>query len=340
MADNRKKTAILVAGMHRSGTSALAQALGLAGCDLPRSLMSSCLRTGEHRIRGHSESWTISQLNAEILSSAKHQGYESINHAIDASVLTRQFNERAVTALRDEFADSHLFVLKDPRLCLLLKFWVNAVAEFGARPVVICPVRNPLEVAYSLKLRSATDHRTLNNLTFLWLRYVLDAEAYSRFVPRTFTRYSDLLEDPLTLLDKAAVALDVSLPRVSVLEAQNDIRAALSSSYRHHSVTKETLRSDPRCSRSTRQVYEILDRWVDTEIHPADTAELNRVKAIVDDATSSLVNLIAREKENGRENIAKFRNSRSWRVTAPLRVVSRAWKTIISLRFIKFLTKV
>ena len=33
-----KKTAILVAGMHRSGTSALARTLSLLGCDLPKTL--------------------------------------------------------------------------------------------------------------------------------------------------------------------------------------------------------------------------------------------------------------------------------------------------------------
>ena len=322
MAGNQQKTAVLVAGMHRSGTSALAHALGLAGCDLPKSLMKPCLSTGERSIRGHSESWRITRLNAEILSSAGHQGFESIDHAIDASLLTRQFRERAVTMLRDEFSDSHLFVLKDPRLCLLLKFWVNAVTEFGARSVVICPIRNPLEVAYSLKSRSTSDSRTLNYLTFLWLRYVMDAEAYSRSIPRTFTRYSELLEDPLTLLNKAAVALELSLPRISVLKAQNDIRASLSLSYRHHSVTKETLGSDPRCASSTRQVYEILDRWVDSEICPADTTELNRFKALTDDATSALADLVASEEAN----IAKIRNSTSWRVTGPLRVVGRVWK--------------
>ena len=225
MAGNRQKTAVLVAGMHRSGTSALAHALGLAGCDLPKTLMKHRLGTGERSIRGHSESWSITRLNMEFLSSAKHQGFECIDHAIDASELTQQFHDRAVKMLHDEFADSHLFVMKDPRLCLLLKFWVNAVTEFGARPVVICPIRNPLEVAYSLKSRTASDLRTLNYLTFLWLRYVLDAEVNSRSIPRTFTRYSDLLEDPLTLLDKAAVALDVSLPRISMLWRRRTISA-------------------------------------------------------------------------------------------------------------------
>ena len=132
MAVDKQKTAVLVAGMHRSRTSALAHALGLAGCDLPKSLMKPRLSAGERNIRGHSESWRITRLTSEILSSANHQEFESIDDSIDASVLNRQFHERAVTALREEFADSQLFVLKDPRLCLLLKFWINAVTEFGA----------------------------------------------------------------------------------------------------------------------------------------------------------------------------------------------------------------
>ena len=213
MPDNQQRTAVLIAGMHRSGTSALAHTLGLAGCDLPKTLMEPRLNTSERSLKGHSESWPITLLNVEILSSVNHHGFEEVNLHFGNSNLDTQFSERAVMALQSEFSDSDLFVLKDPRLCLLMQFWIDAVRAFGARAVVICPIRNPLEVISSLKARSKTDRRSHKFLLLHWLRYVLSAEASSRNIPRTFTRYNDLLDNPLTVLWESADALDVTWPR-------------------------------------------------------------------------------------------------------------------------------
>ena len=168
MVDNRERTAVLVAGMHRSGTSALAHALGLAGCDLPKTLMRQ--NDMEGRRKGYSESWVITRLNMEILSAIDHCGFEEA--AVSPVEANSPFRERALAALRDEFGDSPLFVLKDPQLCLLLRFWIDAVETFGARPVVNCPFRNPLEVVRSLKSRDRNDGRSIDYILLLWLRHV------------------------------------------------------------------------------------------------------------------------------------------------------------------------
>ena len=312
MANNREKTAVLVAGMHRSGTSALAHALGLAGCDMPESLMRQ--NDMEGRKRGYSESRVITPLNREILSAINHCGFEEAVVSFSAAGPESLFRERAQAALRDEFGDSRLFVLKDPRLCLILRFWIDAAEEFGARPVVICPIRNPFEVARSLKSRSRNDVSSFEYLLLRWVRHVLDAEAASRNVPRAFTRYGDLLKDPLTVLGQAAVALDISWPKMSSPKTGEEILEFLSPAHRHHELTRDELRSDPQRTQSVRRVFEILDRWADCDVHPADMPELDRTKAIVDEVTATLAaRFIATE--------TLFRNSWSWRITAPLRAV-------------------
>jgi len=60
-----RKVAILVAGMHRSGTSALARTLSLLGCDLPKTLMPA---SGGNEA-GYWESQAIANLNDELLES-------------------------------------------------------------------------------------------------------------------------------------------------------------------------------------------------------------------------------------------------------------------------------
>ena len=242
----------------------------------------------EGRRNGYSESWVITRLNMEILSFVNHRGFEEAAIPFPVPGSESPFRERALTALRDEFGDSRLFVLKDARVCLLLRFWLDAVETFGARPVVICPIRNPLEVARSIKSRDKGDARFLMHLLLRWLRYALDAEAASRHVPRAFTRYEDLVEDPSAVLGQAAAALDVSWPKMSSPKTGEEIRAFLSPAHRHHEFTHDDLRSAPRCSQSVRRVFDILDRWADGDVRTEDTSELDRIKAIVDDVTAVL----------------------------------------------------
>ena len=325
MPDNQQRTAVLIAGMHRSGTSALAHTLGLAGCDLPKTLMEPRLNTSERSLKGHSESRPITLLNVEILSSVNHHGFEEVNLHFGNSDLDTQFSERAVMALQSEFSDSDLFVLKDPRLCLLMQFWIDAVTAFGARAVVICPIRNPLEVISSLKARSKNDRRSHKYLLLLWLRYVLTAEASSRNIPRTFTRYNDLRDNPLTVLRESADALDVSWPRISSPTVEKDICHSLSPTYRHYRATQEDLCTDAQCRQSIKLVFDIFNRWTQGDVRPSDAAELDRVKEIVDEVTSALVDVVSDRDAK----IRAIRNTLSWRLTAPLRSAKALQKRIM-----------
>lgn len=60
------RTAYLVLGMHRSGTSALANLLALAGADLPREVMPA----DAHNARGYFEPWRIAVFNDRRLAAA------------------------------------------------------------------------------------------------------------------------------------------------------------------------------------------------------------------------------------------------------------------------------
>src|ERR1700750_2929735 len=53
------RTAYLVLGMHRSGTSAVTQVLALAGASLPENVMAG----DEHNAKGYFEPWKIAMFN-------------------------------------------------------------------------------------------------------------------------------------------------------------------------------------------------------------------------------------------------------------------------------------
>src|SRR5206468_3279043 len=104
---------VLVLGMHRSGTSALARVLNLLGCDLPQTLMGP----GKSNEAGHWESQAIANFNDRLLESAgtSWDDWQAINPGWLSSLKAVQFREEARGLLEQEFGASHLFVLKDPR---------------------------------------------------------------------------------------------------------------------------------------------------------------------------------------------------------------------------------
>ena len=145
MSRQDKRVAILVAGMHRSGTSLVTRLLNLMGCDLPATLMRPVPGNNE---TGFLESQPVADMNDEILASAGSawDDWRAFDSDWYRSPVAGQFRERAQAVLREQFGDSRLFVLKDPRICRLMPFWIEAINAVGAEPLVVSPIRNPLSL--------------------------------------------------------------------------------------------------------------------------------------------------------------------------------------------------
>ena len=169
--------AIVVAGMHRSGTSAFTRVLSLLGLELPRTLYPP--RSGNPLGFWESEPIVAAQdAFLETLGSTFRDTSAWPESAL-ASPAARAFQSQLVELLRSEYGDAPQFVLKDPRICRLMPLWLGALEEIGATPHIVLPLRNPLEVAASLRGRDEKTDLTARSL-LMWLRYVLDGERYSR----------------------------------------------------------------------------------------------------------------------------------------------------------------
>ena len=103
-----------------------------------------------------------------------------------------EFRDQAADFLQEEYGHTHLAVIKDPRMCRIVPFWLEVLGAWGAKPVAILPIRNPLEVAASLKLRNGI---TPGHSCLLWLRHVLEAERETRMIQRSIVTYEGLLAD-------------------------------------------------------------------------------------------------------------------------------------------------
>lgn len=201
-----KRTCILVLGMHRSGTSAITGTLvklGVAGPNTP-------YLNGPDNPRGHWESVPMIAFHDRLLAAAG-TSWNDI-HPIDQAWFTtdtaKPFYDEAKLLLAQEFSDFPLFVFKDPRICRFLPFWQEIMDRENIEIKVIIPIRNPVEVALSLRNR---DRFSITRGLMLWLCHVLEAEAATRFRQRVIIDWSNFNKDWRFEIARACGRLDITL---------------------------------------------------------------------------------------------------------------------------------
>lgn len=281
-----QRTAVVILGMHRSGTSALTKMVSLLGCDLPKTIMDAS-PTNE---TGHWESNRIMELNDRLLESAgtSWNDWVEFNTNWSESPKADSFRREAQAVLESEFGDSPLFVIKDPRICRMPTFWLSALEEFGARPLVILPLRNPLEVAASLQVRNGFEP-ALGHL--LWLRHVLDAEHSTRGMPRYFTSYDRLLASWPSVAKDAEAALGLHWPRLADTAAA-EIDTYLAKRLQHHKESPERVTENPLLSNWLRDAYRILSNWASNGERAEDFGTLDCIRAELNSAASAFSRLV------------------------------------------------
>jgi hypothetical protein len=222
------RTAYLVLGMHRSGTSATGQLLALAGAHLPKNVMPP----DEHNAQGYFEPWRIAVFNDELLR-ACGSAWDDVfafpappAPAEDAAA----WRARAEVLFREEYGAARHPLLKDPRVTVLLPFWREVMGTFGVAARCVIPVRHPLAVAGSLARR---DGFSPQKSVLLWSAYMLAAEAYSRDLPRVCVDYERLLADWRGEVARIERAHGAPLPRLGP-KAARAIDAALTAELRHN----------------------------------------------------------------------------------------------------------
>ena len=261
-------SAIVVLGMHRSGTSSITGALVRLGGGAPAHLMDPA----PSNERGFWESPLIMALNDEILEAAGSHWADCrrFDHRRVAEPAASELRARAAAMLISEFREAAHPVVKDPRICRLLDFWKPVFKDVGWSTRVVLPIRSPLEVAPSLETRDAM---VAGVGRLLWLRYVLDAEAQSRGSRRSFIAWSDFLADRRGTLEHLAKQLELDW-LLSSDEAMTDADAFVSSELRHFESSARETAADPVASQLADAVYDQLRFLADD---PCDCRALSRL---------------------------------------------------------------
>ncbi|MCI4588665.1 hypothetical protein MOK15_00890 [Sphingobium sp. BYY-5] len=205
---------------------------------------------------GYWESRPIYELNEKILSSGGGgwADWQEFNPNWFRSAAMDRYRERGVACVEAEFGNSNLFVIKDPRFCLLMPFWRSVFESMDIEPVVIHTLRNPIEVARSLEHRNKF---LTSKGVLLWLRYTLEGERGSRGLRRFFTSYDDLMEDHVGFIERSQEALGLFWPRNSD-KTRRELGAFLTDGLRHHREHAKALRSLHYAAKWVETAYDVL----------------------------------------------------------------------------------
>lgn len=281
------RRAILVAGMHRSGTSALTRVLSLLGARLPANVMPP---TEGNNDSGFWEPLRVVQLHDEVLASAGLTWHDvsAFPRSWYASDAAFEFKRRLVALLPEEFGDSRLFVMKDPRLCRVVPLWIDALTDLRCEPKFVLPFRNPLEVAASLQRR---DGFSLAHGVLLWLRHVVDGERATRAFTRTFVSYAELLENWNGAVSRIAMELDLDWPE-DLDRAAPEIEGFLSPELRHFAFTDGSVRARGDIVVWVKDAYSALEKAAAGNQLGA-TEIFSRVGATLDEADVAYGPLLA-----------------------------------------------
>ena len=222
------RVAIVVLGMHRTGTSAMSRVLHRCGAALPTEVMPP----QPDNPTGFWESPRLADLADEILAQSGLT-WDSVGRIPDAwfeSPAAAEYAQRYADLFALEFPGEGPWLLKDPRLCRLVPLLRQALASIDVEPRFVMTLRHPLEVARSLQARNGHD---LERGQALWLEHCLVAESRTRGLPRTLVRYSDILGDWRGVVnrinDSLGLVLDYNDGKITA-----ELDATIDPDLRHH----------------------------------------------------------------------------------------------------------
>lgn len=264
---------LVVLGMHRSGTSAIARCLNLLGAGI-----------GEHLIpanwgneRGFWEDEAVVEADRALLESQGLTWHDPrpLPAGWERSESAGAVRGRVVDIVRHEAERNRLWVVKDPRMSRLLPAWQSVFREVGCEPCYVLALRSPAEVAASQARRDQFSRARSN---FLWLRHVLEAERHTRGARRVLVAFDDLLGDWRSVLRGIGRRLEIDWP-VEIEAAGARIEGFLSRELKHFSFEEASRAAEPGLSAWVHDTYAAISSLdlESPELHSA----LDRVSARV-----------------------------------------------------------
>lgn len=185
---------IIVLGMHRSGTSAVARLLNMMGAYF--SPPDVAMQPDNANSKGYWEREDIRQINDQILDKLG-MTWEKIAKFDNSLLASEDFSDLQLEMRKVVYnLDAHRpWMAKDPRFCLTLPLWLPLLEI----PICIYIHRDPIQIAQSLQTRN---NSSLQLGLALWEKHTIHALQTMHKLPHIVISYEEALSDPVTQVKK------------------------------------------------------------------------------------------------------------------------------------------
>jgi hypothetical protein len=214
---------VVIAGMHRSGTSMIARLLNLCGVYLGEE--KDLIPAAKDNLEGFWENAKFQDVNEEILSSfggswdippSLVDGWEESRRLLDIRKRTED--------IIGEFSHYPVWGWKDPRNSLTLPYWKTIIPDLK---VIVC-LRNPYDVFRSLTRRGYASSAFSYNL---WLKYYQELFAAVPPGAGIVTHFESYFHDPESEIKRLVNYLGLDVSDEVVAEACKTISVDLRHSH-------------------------------------------------------------------------------------------------------------
>lgn len=229
-----KRRALLILGMHRSGTSAVTRVVNLLGAKIGDRLVAP----GHDNPSGFWENATAVEINEQLLRDLGRTWYdmrEMPDGWMDTAAAAKAL-DLARNFIRCDLEGSTFCALKDPRMCLTVPLWIKAFEALKFEVSCLFVLRDPQEVVESLHRRNDWPR---SPLYLMWVQYLLEAEAATRQCRRAMVRFDQVLDDWRACMERVAKELHLVWP-VKPDDAAAAVDAFLDRDQRHHRAVDKT----------------------------------------------------------------------------------------------------
>jgi hypothetical protein len=242
--------AVLVLGMHRSGTSALARGLQMLGVYLGNDFISP----KPDNPTGYWEDRNIYEINERLLAvfGLKWEEVALIDDARWDAPGVEALRTEAVAYLRSQFVSHSLWGFKDPRTIRLLPFWRSVLRSLEVDESYLLVIRNPRSVANSLIRRHGMDAVTAH---LLWLVYVVPNLSMIANRPFIVADYDLVMANPRQELERIGKGLKIPLTDTSRAGIDQFVSDFLDPNLRHSFFNVSDFELDLNLPPLTREAY-------------------------------------------------------------------------------------
>jgi hypothetical protein len=253
--------AILLLGMHRSGTSALARGLQMMGVYLGNDFLSP----QPDNPTGYWEDRNICALNERVLAAfgLKWETVALIDDARWQEPALDALQAEAIAYLKANFVEQPVWGFKDPRTIRLLPFWQAVLRQLEIDESYLVAIRNPRSVADSLMRRQGMD---IAESYLLWLAYMVPNLPKIARRPFVVADYDLVMDEPQIQLRRIARALDIPLGLSSIGGIEEFAGTFLDPGLRHSFFTAADFEPHLKLPPLAREAYLWLRRLATDQI--------------------------------------------------------------------------